>query len=190
MLSHHSREMTVGFGKILRFEYLIGMPMTADIAVDAEDDVTQVFDQVKVVRNHHDRDLSVIMQVVQQAVEGKASTYVQPGHWLIQEQKIGVVKQGVGNQDPLEFASRKPADRAVDEMGSSDFTKGVFDLRKDSTVGCAKPEPGFGETQGEKLGDGEGEIGIVWELLRHIADLAGMGNNASTGGLEQADDGL
>ena len=43
---HHAGQVAVSFGKIVRLEHFARMAMAAEVAVDAENNVTQMFNKM------------------------------------------------------------------------------------------------------------------------------------------------
>src|SRR5215210_5334566 len=72
-IENHSRQVPISFREALRFQYLGWMTVTAKIAVDAKHFITEMLNKVQIVRNHHDRDFFVVVQVMEQAIKRKSA---------------------------------------------------------------------------------------------------------------------
>ncbi|MNE02026.1 hypothetical protein D3C80_944870 [compost metagenome] len=151
--------------------------------------------------DHEDRQIQIVRQVADQLVEGGGADGIQPRRRLVQEDQLGVQRQGAGQADALAHPPRQFRRLQIERLGlqsdHGDLHLGQFADHIARQVGvfdqgrCDIVQHGQGRKQGPLL---EQDAGPALDLRRlglgHLIAFMAEQLHRPALGLLQADDGV
>ena len=182
-MNGHAEQLHQGRGE----QGLLGRPLGDDLFVQP-DDVIGVMGRQGQVMGHHELSEALLPPgIVEDLPEKAFPLEVHPRRRFVQQQDLGLTRQGRGQQDAAQLTAGKVAHAPPDEVFRMYGRQGRAGT-PGGTALDAEPEGAALVPQGKEFGHGQGQGAVHLQVLRHIgqagspaafplhADLAGIGD--------------
>ena len=147
----------VGLGQQVLGEDSLGVTRSAAGLVEAAHFLGEVAHEVKIVRDKDHRERGGAVDFLQDIAEVVAATPIHARGGFVQEEKLWLLKESGGDQNPLKLPAGKGSQPLPEQVGNMQTLERVGDFPFLFSTYSAAPEKPRRMVDGEKFPHGDGK---------------------------------
>lgn len=146
-----------------------GRAGAGDGFVKAEDAVGVAADDGEVVGDPDGGQVAALVDGLEQVAEERFAGHVDGAGGFVEQEDLGFLQEGLGEQDALEFAAGELAEAAFFELLHADAFEDGGDALAHA-VAAAEPQGAALDAAGEEIADAERDAAVEVEALGDVAE--------------------